>query len=182
MSVRVLDATVQEASLQADAEVLVLVGDGAAPLPDCVPMLLRSLARLPDAAVVGGRVVGRDGGLLEAGGHLAGDGTVRLIGTGYSDPDDPAYGYVREVDWCSRNMLATWRSVWDELGGFDMNYRSSHFQDADYCLRVGHNGGRIYYQPASVVVRVGGDSRPSAEPADRHLFADRFTGGAVRVA
>jgi GT2 family glycosyltransferase len=76
--------------------------------------------------------------------------------------------------------MATWRTVFEELGGFDLSFCSTLFQDADYCLRVRQDGRRVYYQPASVVVRLGGLRPPTTEEPDRHRFAERWAraGGA----
>jgi GT2 family glycosyltransferase len=171
--VRVLDASEREASLAAQYDVLVFVGEDVLPLSDCIPALLRSLCRLPDAAVVGGRVVGWDGRLCEAGGVLSDNGTLHVLGAGRPRPDDPVYGFVREVDWCSRSLLATWRGIFEQRGGFDASYRSSRFQDAEYCLSVRQDGRRVFYQPESVVVRLGG-GRPTVEEPDGRVFAERW--------
>jgi 2-polyprenyl-3-methyl-5-hydroxy-6-metoxy-1,4-benzoquinol methylase len=172
--VRVLNASAQEAALLAEGDVLIFVAEGALPLPDAIPVLLRSLRRLPDVGVVGSRVVGCDGRLCEAGGIVSDAGTLQALGAGCSKPDDPAYGFVRQVDWCSRNLLATWRTVFEENDGLNLNYRSGRFQDADYCLRVRQDGRRLYYQPASVVVSLGDYARPNEDAHDVRLFAEHW--------
>jgi GT2 family glycosyltransferase len=175
VSVRVLDASEREVALVAKCEAIVFIGNDEMPLPDWLPVLLRSLRRYPDAAIVGGRVLGWDGRLCEAGGVLAGDGTLQFLGAGHVRPDSPAYSFVREVDWCSRSLLATWRAVFEEHGGFDLTYRSSRLQDADYCLRVRQAGHRVYYQPESVVVRLSRRDAAREEGPNRLESGERLS-------
>jgi len=177
--VRVLETDVPGAARQATADALVFLADDALPLPDWLAALLRTLAGSPSVAVVGGRVVGSDGRLREAGGLLSQPGGLEVRGAGHIQPDDPAYSFVRDVDWCSRSVLATWRGVFDELGGFDPGYRSDQIQDADYCFRVRRAGHRVVYQPASVVIRLGvATPAPQADDTDRQVLAERWRGAA----
>jgi hypothetical protein len=172
---RQLEGALDDAIRRASGDVLVFVGENALPLPQYLLPLLRSLRRLPNAAAVGGRVVGTDGYVVEAGGCVSDDGIMERVGEGHPYPDDPTLNFVREVDFCSRSILATWHSVFDELGGFDMAYHASELQDADYCLRVRRKGGSVYYVPESSVVRLDGLTRRVADEHDVALFAERWT-------
>jgi GT2 family glycosyltransferase len=83
------------------------------------------------------------------------DGSAANLGRG-EDIDALLYNYVREVDYCSGALLATWRSLFERVGGFDSRYQPAYFEDTDYCLQVCEAGYRVYYQPASAVVHVEG--------------------------
>jgi hypothetical protein len=171
--VRLVETNEQAAAHIATNDVLIFLGDDVLPLPDFLSPLLQVLVHSPQAAVVGGRVVGSDGRLSEAGGTILTDGSLQLLGVGDLLPDAPVHSFVREAAWCSRSILATWRGVFEDQHGFDMRYSSRWFQDADYCLRVGRHGRRVYYQPASVGVRLGAARLPTDSP-DRLAFAEQW--------
>jgi GT2 family glycosyltransferase len=57
----------------------------------------------------------------------------------------------RDVAAVTGACLLISRSVFNEVGGFDENYKM-YFEDVDLCLRVGGRGKRIVYVPASVVI------------------------------
>jgi hypothetical protein len=173
-----IDGDSLAAARVATGDILIFVDEGAVPLPDSVPALLRTLQRAPDIGIVGGRVIGGDGRLCEAGG-LYRNGTLELIGAGSAYPDSAEHGFVRAVDWCTRSLLATWRTEFEEHGGFDLTFVSSHFQDADYCMRVRRNGRHVLYQPLGLVVRIS-DGHPVVNGlGEAALFAERWSDARV---
>jgi 2-polyprenyl-3-methyl-5-hydroxy-6-metoxy-1,4-benzoquinol methylase len=171
--IRMIRGDIRTAAGAAQGDVLLFLSEGTIPLPDCVVMLLRTLQRFPEAGVVCGRVVNPDGSLSEAGGVYA-NGCLELIGAGSPEPDDPAFGFVRDVDWCSRTMLGTWRRVFEQSGGFDASYAAGHIQDADYCLRLRQAGRRVVYQPASVALSVERTSGMISDAKETELFSERW--------
>jgi O-antigen biosynthesis protein len=66
------------------------------------------------------------------------------------------YNYVRQVDYCSGALLATKRSLFLELGGFDTYFQPAYYEDADYCFKLRDKGYRVYYQPESTVIHLEG--------------------------
>ena len=66
------------------------------------------------------------------------------------------FSYLREVDYCSGCLLATRRSVFVELGGFDRRFAPGFYEDTDYCFALRERGLRVYYQPESSIVHVEG--------------------------
>ena len=58
---------------------------------------------------------------------------------GYGRGDDPAravYQFRRPVDFCSGAFLLTPRALFEELGGFDVDFRPAYYEEVDYCLRL----------------------------------------------
>lgn len=143
---------------EARGEVLVFLNDDTVPLPEWLPPLLRILQ--DDAAVgaVGGKLIYPDGTLQEAGGVIFADGSGANFGRNSSDLDAPLFNYVREVDYCSGALLATRRSVFLEVGGFDLNLAPAYYEDTDYCFRLREKGFRVVFQPESAVIHFEGAS------------------------
>ncbi|MHA7816235.1 MAG: glycosyltransferase [Pseudohaliea sp.] len=117
------------------------------------------LAVFEDAAVgaAGPMLLFGDGKLQEAGGILWRDASGWNFGRG-DDPEKPAYGYRKDVDYVSGACLMVRRSLWDELGGFDERFAPAYYEDADLCFAVRAAGYRVVYQPASRVFHFEGVS------------------------
>ena len=52
--------------------------------------------------------------------------------------------------------MATRRSLFREIGGFDTHYEPGYYEDTDYCFKLRDKGYRVVVQPESVVVHVEG--------------------------
>jgi GT2 family glycosyltransferase len=140
----------------ATSDYLIFLNNDTVPLPNWLPPLLGTFQQRPDAAAVGGKMLFPDGRLQEAGGIVFRDGSAAHFGRGEADATVPSFNCVREVDYCSAALLATPRSLFLELGGFDEEFRPGYYEDTDYCFRLRANGYRVYFQPESAAVHVEG--------------------------
>jgi GT2 family glycosyltransferase len=140
----------------ARGDILVFLNNDTIPLPGWLPPLLRIFEAFPEAGAVGGKLLYPDGRLQEAGSVVFSDGSAANFGRGHLDADDPLVNYVREVAYCSGALLATRRSLFAELGGFDSHYLPAYYEDTDYCFRVRQKGYRVYYQPESAIIHYEG--------------------------
>jgi GT2 family glycosyltransferase len=147
---------------EATADVIIFLNNDTIPLPGWLPPLLRLLRDQKDCGAVGGKLLFPNGRMQEAGGIVFRDGTGANFGK-WDDPEDPLFNYVREVDYCSGALLATWRSLFLELGGLDTLYRPMYYDDSDFCFRVRAKGLKVYYQPASAIIHIEGGSSGTDE-------------------
>lgn len=150
--------TTRRGAAAATGDVLLFLNNDTVLLPDWLPPLLRVFRDFPLAGAVGGKLLFADGALQEAGGMVFRDGSAANFGRGDHDLDAPTYNFVREVDYCSGAFLATPRSLFEKIGGFDDRYRPAYYEDTDYCFAVRQQGYRVYYQPESAVVHLEGVS------------------------
>ncbi len=106
---------------------------------------------VPEAGIVGSKLIYPSGHLQEAGAILNRDGTAELVGLNH-DPSLPEYNIMREVDYCSGACILIDKVLFDKLGGFDESFIPAYYEDSDLAMRVRKLGRKVIYQPASIVV------------------------------
>lgn len=144
------------AAAAATGDILVFLNNDTVPLPGWIEPLLRTFDLFPRAGAVGGKLLFPDGRLQEAGGVLFSDASACHFGRGEANAMAPLFHYVRQVDYVSGALLATPRSLFAALGGFDPDFAPGYYEDTDYCFRLRERGLHTYYQPESAVVHVEG--------------------------
>ena len=141
----------------ANGEFVVFLNNDTAVQAGWLDALIATFATRPDAGLVGAKLVYPDGRLQESGGIIFNDGSGWNYGR-FADPNDPQYGFVREVDYCSGAAIALRKSLFDQFGGFDTLYAPAYYEDTDLAFKVRQAGLKCYVQPASVVVHFEGIS------------------------
>lgn len=119
------------------------------------PGWLDALARVFDeeerVGIVGPKLVYPNGYLQEAGARLRREGSVELIGLN-GLPEDPRWGYRRDVDYVSGACLMIPAGLFREMGGFDERLAPAYCEDLELALRVHERGMRTVYEPAAEVI------------------------------
>ena len=149
--------TCNRAALLSTADYVVFLNNDTLVRPGWLEELVRTAECDPRVGVVGAKLVYPDGTLQEAGGLIWRDATGWNYGRG-GRPDDPAFEYVRDVDYCSGAALLVRRSLFEQLGGFDERFAPAYYEDCDLCFSVRRAGFRVVYQPRAVVVHREGGS------------------------
>ena len=142
-------------ALAARGTFLVFLNNDTAAQEGWLDALLDTFACWPEAGLVGAKLVYPDGRLQECGGIIFNDGSGWNYGR-FGDPNDPQYGYVREVDYCSGAAIAIRNSLFQHFGGFDTLYTPAYYEDTDLAFKVRQAGLKCYVQPASIVVHFEG--------------------------
>jgi GT2 family glycosyltransferase len=117
-------------------------------------------------AAVAPKLLYPDGRLQEAGSIVWRDARVRNYGDG-DVPSRPEYLFRRTVDYASAACLLVRRSAFVAVGGFDPRFAPVYCEDVDLCLALADRGGRVVYQPRSVVEHVRGASSTGGIKAAR---------------
>ena len=116
----------------------------------------------PAIAMVGCKLLNRDGTLQEAGGAVLDDGWGRPYGAG-QDPRRPEFNFVREVDVVIGASMLVRRTAWQAVDGFDDRYAPAYYEEFDLAFALRDRGLRVMYQPASAVTHLDGSSYGTAE-------------------
>ena len=144
---------VNQAAAAARGRHLLLLNNDAQLLPGSLEAVLNVLDAEAAVGAVGGRIILPDGTLQEAGSIIWNDGTCLGYGRG-RDPEDPDFMFRRDVDYCSGAFLATPRTVWERLGGFDPCYSPAYYEETDYCVRLWQEGLPVVYEPGAAVLHL----------------------------
>jgi O-antigen biosynthesis protein len=152
--------------------VVLLNDDIAIVSPDWLETMTGFL-RESDVGAVGAKLLYADG-TLQHGGHLYSKHPLHIF-RGYAGDDPGVFGLLeidREVSGVTAACLATTRTIWDELGGFDPAFPVA-FNDVDFCLRL--RPRRIIWTPHAVVHHFESQSRPGhATSAEDALLLERW--------
>ncbi len=136
---------------------LLFLNNDTEPLPGFLDAMVRLAGALPDAGLIGSKLLFPDGRLQEAGGIIWQDGTGWNYGR-HDDPGLPQYNTVRETDYVSGASILLERALFEELRGFDPLFAPAYYEDTDLAFRIRARGLRVIYQPASVVIHHEGVS------------------------
>lgn len=145
----------------ARGELVVLLNNDTRVDPDWLAPLVAVMAD-PTVGLVGSRLVYPDGRLQEAGGIIFSDGSGWNYGK-FSEPEDPAYTYRRDVDYVSGASIMIRSEVLARLGGLDPLFAPAYYDDADLAFGVRSLGLRTVYEPTSVVIHDEGISHGTDE-------------------
>ncbi len=141
----------------ARGEYLVLLNNDTEPQPGWLAKLVETFYTHTDVGLVGCKFIYPNGSLQEAGGIVWCDASAWNYGRN-ADAENPAFNFVREVDYCSGAGVMIPTDLWKEIGGFDERYMPAYYEDTDLAFSVREAGRRVLYQPDSVVVHYEGVS------------------------
>ena len=141
---------VNRAAEIATGRMIMLLNNDIELAPRAIDIALETLEADRSIGAVGAKIVRMHGRLQEGGSIIWRDGSCLGYGRD-SDPLDGQASFVREVDFCSGAFLATMRSDWNEMGGFDEAYAPAYYEETDFCVRVWERGQRVVYDPRIVV-------------------------------
>ena len=157
---------------QASGDWICFLNNDTVVADDWLEELIDSFRWFPDAGLVGPMLLYPNGSLQEAGGIVWQDGSAWNYGRN-GDPDDPAHGFARDVDYVSGACILLPTALFRELGGFDGRYSPAYYEDTDLALAVKASGRRVIYQPRSRVIHFEGISSGRDEESGAKRFQQR---------
>lgn len=139
----------------ANGEIVVLLNSDTRVVEGWLDELVDAFALFPKAGMVGSKLFNDDGTLQEAGGIFWRDGSAHNYGRN-QDPNLPQYCFARQADFISGASIALRKSVWNELGGFDPEYKPAYCEDADLAFRLRRVGYEVWFVPTSRAIHYEG--------------------------
>ena len=146
----------------ARAPLIVLLNNDTVVRPGWLEALVKTVEVEDNVGVVGAKLVYPDGRLQEAGGIIWKDGSGWNYGRG-ADPDDPAFNFLRDVDYCSGACLLIRKEILDAVGGLDTRFAPAYYEDTDLAFTARKLGYRVVYQPEAIVCHIEGASNGTEE-------------------
>lgn len=148
---------------------VLLLNTDAFVAPGGIERSVRFMEAHPDCAVLGARLVGRDGSLQPSCRYfptpwnefLGRTGLARFFpGTQLIDDMTWDHASVRRCDWVSGCYLLLRREVVDRFGLFDPRF-FLYYEEVDLCMSLKAAGLQVMYYPDTTVVHIGGESAKS---------------------
>lgn len=154
-----------DGALVASGTYLVFLNNDTVTHAGWLDRLVEYAAERPRVAIVGSKLLYRDGTVQHAGVAIAQNGVPTHIYGGFPG-DHPAVNKSRRFQAVTAASMLVRRRVFEEVGGFDIGYINA-LEDVDLCLRVGERGHEVHYCHESVAWHLEAVSRkPSRKPGE----------------
>jgi O-antigen biosynthesis protein len=111
----------------------------------------------PKVGAVACRTLFPDGSIQSAGGLFDAACSPYHRCLGWKNLAHPDIAEPRDVSWATGAALAIRQSVFEQIGGFDTNYRM-YFEDVSACLTIRELGYTIRYEPKATLVHPAGST------------------------
>lgn len=164
---------------EASGAVLLLLNSDTSVPPDAIDRLVDELARRPDVAVIGPRLVDSTGRAELSFGRMIGPWNElrqKILVGGHARGAPFASRYVERVtrteqspDWVSGACLLVRRSDAEAVGLLDERY-FMYAEDVDFCASIRARGRKILFWPLAQVVHKRGRSAAAAPAATRQAY------------
>jgi GT2 family glycosyltransferase len=145
----------------ATGDFVLLLNNDAFVEPDCIARLAATWQADDTVAAVGPMFVYPDGRVQEVGSVVLETGDIVQVGKG-SVWTPSHYTDVCTVDYCSAACLLLRREDFLAVGGFGLEWEPAYYEDADLCLKLWANIGRVVVDPRATVVHL--ESHTTADP------------------
>lgn len=160
-----------------DVDYLLFLNNDTIAIAGWLDALVGELADDSRVEAAGSKLLYPDGTVQHAGVAIGQDRWPRHLYAGLPG-DHPAVNRGKAVVAVTAASLLVRQRTFQRLGGFDTSFLNG-YEDVDFCLRLGAEGGEIRYCPESVLYHLESVTRWNGEP-DRHLernsrlFAERW--------
>ena len=145
---------------------LVFLNNDTIPCKGWLRALIDEVETHPETAIVGSKLLYPDGTIQHAGVVFSRDVFLPYHLYRGFPAETPAVNHRREFQCVTAACMLVRPDVFTAVGGFDEEYRNG-FEDVDLCLKIGERGGRIVYQPRSVLYHLESQS-PGRKDHEEH--------------
>jgi len=156
----------------AQAPYVVLLNNDTIVREGWLDSLVHTLDTDETVGMVGSVLLYPNGLMQEAGSAIFNDGTGINVGKrdrAYRD----IYKTPHEVDYCSGASLLIRRSLWDQIGGFDLSFAPAYYEETDLSFATRKAGYRVLLQPKSQLFHFEGGTYGNDETPVKRDLMDR---------
>lgn len=165
---------------EANGRYVLLLNSDTVTVDNSVKLLIDYADQHPQAGIVGGRLLNRDGSFQASYARFPSLWTEFLLTTGlgrrFIQPSYPSYGEARDpcrADWVGGAFLLARREAIHEVGMLDEAF-FMYSEETDWCYRMQKKGWEVHHlPPAKVIHLLGASSAKSEEPLLRRLVLSR---------
>lgn len=178
-------AACNQGARAAESDRLVFLNNDTEPWAGWLPPLIRTLDGDDDVVAVGSLLLFPDGSVQHAGVAMIESSTAPHVVAAHIPyqvaTTHPLVGLGREVSVVTGACFIVDRSAFFAVGGFDEGFWNG-YEDVDLCLKLREVGGRIRYEPTSIVTHhesASGPERFRREDDNTRLLQSRWQGRVV---
>jgi GT2 family glycosyltransferase len=156
-------ATCNRGAQRAHGDIIAFVNQDVMATPQHTPAgwdrILLSVFDDPRVGIVAPRLLFPDGSVQSVGGLLDARCTPFHPHLGWSQPDMcEETSTQREMTWATGAVLFIRRELFWKVGGFDLRYSPSYFEDVDLALQVRELGYKVIVEPSVTFVHAVGST------------------------
>ncbi len=154
---------------------LVFLNNDTTPVDGWLEPLVEEVRKHHDVWAVGSRLLYGDGSIQHAGVSFARETRNPFHPYRGLRADDPRVGARRELQAVTAACVLIRAERFEACGRFDEQYRNG-YEDLDLCLTIRARGGKVVYQPWSVVVHLESRTpgRMLRDAENREIFFRRW--------
>ncbi len=158
---------------QTRSELVLLLNSDTIVPAGAIDSLIRNIRSLPDAAIIGPRLVdGKGAAELSFGAMMGPLAEVRqkfIQLAGGQNTIQRMTRELRRVDWVSGACLLVRRAEAEAAGFFDERL-FMYCEDVDFCAAIRARGGHVYFTPTAEITHLRGRSAASAPEATEAAY------------
>jgi len=141
----------RQGAASAEGEFILFLNNDTQVMPGWLSSMLNVMDHDPSVGITGSKLIYPNGRLQEAGGIIFNDASGYNYGR-LQDPTLPHFNQNRVVDYCSGASLMIRKSLWEQLGGFDLRFAPAYYEDTDLCLAARQAHSKVVYCHDSEVI------------------------------
>ena len=149
----------------ARSQYLVFLNNDTIPKTGWLQALVKEVETHPDVAVVGSKLLFPDGKIQHAGVVFSRDIFTPYHVYARFPNHSSSVNRRREFKAVTAACMLVRRESFESVDGFDEGYKNG-FEDIDFCLKIGLEGRKIIYQPASELIHL------ESQTEGRHNYND----------
>ncbi len=131
---------------------LLFINAGIICAPETIDMLISGFQQFKMAGIIGARRIAIDGKLLEAGGSFDSErNPLKILKFPDTTANSPSVLFTRECGFVFGEVVMVDSGLFNQIGGYNLEYADTSYADADLCVRIRKVGRQVIYESRATV-------------------------------